>query len=102
MIWKSNNNSYQDGGDVFSQCFFSKKTRTLMPLSSFEYYYHLFKKLDLDMLSAFTYLPCYSAFNCMKHLRSPFSNKILGVVFSNIASGDSKAPNQHNLPENEI
>ena len=72
-----------------------------MPLSSFEYYYHLFKKLDLDMLSAFTYLPRYSACNCMKHLRSPFSNKILRVVFSNIASRDSKPPNQLSLPENE-
>ena len=25
------------------------------------YYYRLFKKLDLDMLSAFTYAPRYSA-----------------------------------------
>ena len=57
------------------------------------YYYRLFKKLDLDMLSAFTYALRYSAFNCVEHLWSPLSNKLSGVVFSNIASGDSKPPN---------
>ena len=66
------------------------------------YYYHLFKKLDLGMLSAFTYAPSYSAFNCIEHLWTPLSNKLSGLVFSNIASGDSKPPNQLSLPENEI
>ena len=66
------------------------------------YYYRLFKKIDLDTLSAFTYATCYSAFNCIEHLWSPLSNKLSGGTFSNIASGDSKPPNQLSLPENEI
>ena len=31
---KSNNNSYHGDTSAFFRCFFSKKTRTLMPLSS--------------------------------------------------------------------
>ena len=45
----------------------------------------------------FTYTPRYSVFNCIEHLCSPLSNKLSGVVFSNIASGDSKPPNQLSL-----
>ena len=51
-------------------------------------YYNRFKKLDLDMLAVFTYAPRYSAFNCIEHLWSPLSNKLTGVVFSNIVSGN--------------
>ena len=40
------------------------------------------------MLAVFTYAPRYSAFNCIEHLWSPLSNKLTGVVFSNIASGN--------------
>ena len=65
-------------------------------------YYCLFKKLDLDMLSGFTYAPRYSAFNYIKHLWSLLGNKLSEVVFSNIASGDSKPPNQLTLLGNEI
>ena len=33
MLCKSNNNSYHDDTNAFFSKFFSKKTRTLMPLS---------------------------------------------------------------------
>ena len=54
------------------------------------------------MLSGFTYAPRYSAFNYIKHLWSLLGNKLSEVVFSNIASGDSKPPNQLTLLGNEI
>jgi len=56
------------------------------------YLYRLFKLLNLDILAAFTYAARYSAFNCIEHLWSPLSDKLSSVVFSNVATGDTKPP----------
>lgn len=46
------------------------------------YYYCLFKTLNLDILSVFSYSARYSAFSCIEHRWSPLSNELLGVLFS--------------------
>ena len=43
------------------------------------YFYHLFKKLDLDLFSVFTYAARYSAFNPIEHVWSVLSNNLSGV-----------------------
>ena len=56
------------------------------------YLYRLFKKIDADILSVFTYAARYSAFNCIEHAWSPLSNHLTGVVFSPTIEGESIAP----------
>ena len=43
------------------------------------HYHLLFKTLNLDTLSVFSYAARYSALNCIEHLWSPLSNQLLGV-----------------------
>ena len=67
------------------------------------YFYRLFRKLNLDMLSVFSYAARYSAFNPVEHLWSPLSNHLSGVVFSARLEGESKAPSQQSgLSNDEI
>ena len=44
------------------------------------FFFHLFKELNLDLLSVSTYAARYSAFNLVEHLWSTLSNKLSGVV----------------------
>lgn len=46
------------------------------------YYFHLFRKLNLDILRIFTYTACYSAFQATEHLWAPLSHKLSVAVFS--------------------
>ena len=55
------------------------------------YFYRLFRKLNLDMLSVFSYAARYSTFNPVEHLWTPLSNHLSGVVFSARLKGESKA-----------
>lgn len=56
------------------------------------YFYRLFKALELDILTVFTYAARYSAFNCIEHLWSPLSKKLAGVQFSATVEDQAKPP----------
>ena len=56
------------------------------------YFYRYFKKLNLDMLTVFTFAARYSAFNCIEHLWSPLSDKLAGVTFDSVYPGDKEPP----------
>ena len=56
------------------------------------FYFRLFKALNLDMLSVFTYAARCSAYNPIEHLWSTLSNHLAGVVFSPKLDGDTKPP----------
>ena len=58
------------------------------------YFYRLFKRLDLDFLSVFTYAARYSAFNYIEHLWAPLSDKLSSVVLSSKLPGESRPPAQ--------
>ena len=65
------------------------------------FFFRLFKRFDLDLLSIFTYAARYSAFNPIEHLWSILSNKLSGVVFNSKVDGESKPPSQQSGLSNE-
>ena len=55
-------------------------------------FYRLLKRLNVDMLTVFTYPAWYSAFNCKEHIWSPLINKLAGFAFSSVYPGDKEPP----------
>ena len=53
------------------------------------FYYRLFKRLNLNFMTAYMYIARYSTFNPIKHLWSPMSNKLSGAMFKSKLDGEA-------------
>ena len=65
-------------------------------------FFHLFKELNLDLLSVSTYAARYSAFNPLEHLWSTLSNKLSGVVLPSKLGGECQPPSYCSLKRESI